>query len=324
MRVLFIIFFSFFSLSVIAQRYESQEIVARPFQQSINKVGTLGFKRTVNLSFKANGYLKVLTVDEGEYFAAGDTLAALETTELAADKNAKYATLLNAKRNVARISELIAKDLGSAQAFDLAKTEVEVARAAYRSAFYNLDKAQIIAPFSGRVLKRHTDIGELQSPAKNALSVAALANNWIVKVSLTGDEIALIKLNQSVNLRINGIGSINGVVSKVPATANIKTQLFDVEILLSGVDENHRLIAGQLAQTLINITTEKLVFAVPVSALVKINEQGDAVLMLRQGDNAPTEQAFSIHQLNNQYIYLTADTNQDAITVVTHGWHNLK
>lgn len=323
MRILFVIFFSLFSLAVVAQSYKSQEIVAKPFEQTINKTGKLNFKRTLDLSFKATGYLKVLTVDEGEYFSKGDTLAALETTELSASKNSTYATLLNAKRNVHRVSELLAKKLSSAQALDSAKTEVETARAAYRSAFYNLEMAQIIAPFSGQVVKRYTDIGELQSPAQTALSIAALESNWIVQVALTEAEVALVSLNQSVNVRLNSAGIVNGTISKIPASANVDTQLFTIEILLSNIDKNHRLIAGQLAQISINMISDEYVFAVPIDALMEINEQGDAILMVLAETEEPIAQAFPIYQLNNQYIYITAASSRNAITVITHGWHNL-
>ncbi|XQW85015.1 efflux RND transporter periplasmic adaptor subunit [Thalassotalea piscium] len=324
MRVFFVIFFSFLSFSIIAQSYESKEISSQPFQQTINKTGKLDFKRTVNLSFKATGYLKVLTVDEGEYFEEGDVLAALETTELSAAKNSTYATLLNAKRNVGRISELIAKELSSAQALDLAQTAVETARAAYRSAFYNLEKAQIIAPFSGVVVERHTDIGELQSPSQVALSIAALEHNWIIKVALTETEIASVSLNQTVNVFLNNIGNISGVVSKIPASADVETQLFTIEILLPNVDKKYRLIAGQLAQISFTTNTDKRVYAVPVDALVEINDQGDAVIMTLQEDGRTLPTTFSIYQLNNHFLYLNDDNVQNTITVITHGWHNVK
>lgn len=318
-----IVFLNLFSSVILAQRYESQEIVAATFQQTINKTGKLDFKRTLDLSFKATGYLKVLTVDEGEYFAKGDILAALETTELSAAKNATYATLLNAKRNVHRVSELLAKKLSSAQALDSAKTEVETARAAYRSAFYNLEKAQIIAPFSGQVIKRFTDIGQLQSPAQTALTVTSLANNWIIKVALTEAEVALVSLDQAVNIRLNNAGDLKGVISKIPASADAVTQLFDIEILLPKVEKAQRLIAGQLAHVTIEIETDTLVFEVPIDALMKIDEQGYGVLMVLQADGQPAPQAFPIYQLNNQHIYLNTDNTSNAITVVTHGWHNI-
>ena len=324
MRAFYFIVVSLFSLPIAAQNYETQEITSALFQHNVNKTGKLAFKRTLNLSFKATGYLKVLTVDEGEYFAVNDTLAALETTELDADKNAKYATLINAKRNVERLSELIAKNLSSAQALDAAKTSVENARAAYRSAFYNLEKAQIIAPFSGQVIKRFTNIGELQSPAKPAFSIAALNKNWVVKVALTGTEIGQVVLNQTVNVRLTNAGSITGKVSKIPAQVNAETQLFTIEVLLPNVDKQHRLIAGQLAQVSIGSTTDQPVFEVPIEALVNINQQGDAVLMTTLEGNAPSEQVFTIYKLSNRYIYVTAENINNSITVVTHGWHNLQ
>ena len=55
-------------------------------------------------------------------------------------------------------------------------------------AFYNLGKGKITAPFSGVVLHKHTQLGELQTPGSVVLTVAALEKNWVVKTVLTGDE----------------------------------------------------------------------------------------------------------------------------------------
>jgi len=114
------------------QNYELSTISVEPYTNKIQRTGKLAFKRTLNLSFKSTGYLTALSVDEGDYFTKGQILARLDISELIEDKNAKYAQLLQAKRDVNRITKLIKNNLSSEQQLDNAKTLVETTRAAYK------------------------------------------------------------------------------------------------------------------------------------------------------------------------------------------------
>ena len=152
---------SFFSFS---QSYDLEQVIVEPYADTIKRTGKLDFKRTLNLSFKSSGYLTKLSVDEGQYFEKDQLLASLDTTELLQNKNSTYAQLLQAKREVNRQRELLKNELSSQQELDLALTKVETTRSAYQIAFYHLEKAQVYSPFSGVVLNRYTELGELQSP----------------------------------------------------------------------------------------------------------------------------------------------------------------
>lgn len=310
------------STSGFSQRYTQETIVAQPLTKSFKKIGRLDFKRTSNLSFKTPGYLQELTVDEGDYFTEKQVLAALETDELKADKNAKYSQLVNAKRNVKRIKQLIERSLGSEQQLNDAETAVDVARAAYRVAFYNLERAQLIAPFSGVVIRRNADLKEMQSPGVPVLEVAALQNNWIVRVSLTGEEIQHIRRGQIVSVTINGIGSVEASVSKVPAKANMQSNLFDVEVTLQNVSQNARLISGQVAQVKFDFSLNKLVYQVPVGGLMSVDEDGKAIFLVEEVNNEFVPEAFEILQIDNQFVYVPAHLHQAPLRIVSHGWQH--
>ncbi len=170
--------------------YQTTQIESELYTQVIQRTGKVDFARVVNLSFKTAGFLTELNIDEGDLFKENQLLAALDISELEADKNATYSRLLQAKRNIGRVKTLMKKKLSSQRDLDDAITSVETTRANYRVANYNLEKAQLFAPFEGVVVKRYTDLGELQTPGVTALQVASLDNNLITRVSLTGEEIA--------------------------------------------------------------------------------------------------------------------------------------
>ena len=306
-----------------AQNFDVAEFSVEPYTSKIQRTGKLAFKRTVNLSFKSGGYLTELTVDEGDYFSKDQLLARLDTAELIEDKNVKYAQLLQAKREVKRISELMKSNLSSQQQLDDANTLVETSRAVYKVAFYNLQKAQIAAPFSGIVLKRFTELGELQSPGHDVLQVAALKNNWIIKVALTDNEVGQVRLKQPVTVHLANIGTVAGIISKIPALANNQNNLFTIEVLLPELIQKNGVIAGQMAEVIIDFTEPKSVYRVPVSALVAVDDNGKALIVTQSISNELQQKAFDIYKVDNQFIYLLANSDDQPIQLITQGWQNI-
>ena len=312
------------TLSVTATTYNLEEIVVEPYADVIQRTGKLDFKRTLNLSFKSSGYLTKLSVDEGDYFEKSQLLASLDVAELIEQKNATYAQLLQAKREVSRITSLIEKNLSSEQELDLAKTRVDTVRAEYKIAFYNLEKAQVVAPFNGVVLARNTELGELQSPGREILKVAALKNNWVVKVALTGIEVGQVRLNQAVQVRLHSLGMVKGVISKIPAIANTDGQLFLIDILLPDLKLNTGVVAGQIAEVIIDFTSNNFVYRIPIEALVAVDENGKALVMTQLDKDQPAvQQAFDIFKLDNEFLYLIAERTSHPLSIVTGGWQHI-
>ncbi len=308
--------------NVVSEGYQLSQITPEPYTQVIKRSGKVNFKRTVKLSFKSAGFLMQLNVDEGDIFTEKQLLAALDTEELIAEKNAAYARLLQAKRNVKRIKILLAKSLSSQRELDDALTAVDTTRATYRVAFYNVDKAQVFAPFDGVVVARNTDLGELQSPSKVALQVAALDNNLIVSVALTGEEIAFVHVHQKVKVHLAHFGLIDGQISKIPAMADSHSHLFNIEVLLPATRFTRPLIVGQLAQILIYAPSQDFVYRLPIEALNAVDKQGRALIAVEQ-HNKPTQQAHVIYKVDNDYLYLQADEYSPSLAVITQGWNKL-
>ncbi len=312
--------------SVSAQQIETKTIQAEAIVKKINRTGKLTFKRTVNLSFKTSGYLAELTVDEGDTFTKGQVLAKLDNEELVAEKNASYALLLQAKREVNRVNTLLKKNLSSQQALDEAKTLVETTRASHKVAEYNLAKAKLFAPFDGVVLARFTELGELQSPSQSALQLAAIDNNLVVRVALPAPEVNLVNLEQKIVVKLAQFGLVTGVVSRIPAIADRQSHLFTIDILLAELKAT-QVVVGQLAHISTKVTTDKFAYRLPIEALNSVDNQGRALVMLEDTNAAASDkfnqQAFEIKRLSNDYIYLSAQSSSLPLTVITRGWQQL-
>lgn len=304
-----------------AQNYDTEILHVERYSDTIKRTGKLDYRRTISLSFKSSGYLTLLNVEEGQQFSKGQLLASLDITELQEAKNSLYAQLMQAKREVKRMTQLIENKLASERELDNAITQVETIRSAYQVAYYNLDKAQIYAPFTGVVLARKAELGELQSPGKEVLEIAKL--EWVVKVELTGQEVSQIKLNQKVTVALNNIGTVEGVISKIPATANGISNLFTIEVLLPKIDSTSTMVAGQLAAVSIYFDSESFVYRLPISALVGVDEQGQAIVVSQtQQASDYSQNNYEIMKLGNDFVYLKADENDSSLRIITTGWQD--
>lgn len=328
-QLLFSTFFivsTFLVTPTYAQEFETKTINAEFMVNKINRTGKLTYKRTRNLSFKSSGYLDELTIDEGDSFTKGQVLAKLDTAELKAEKNASYARLLQAKREVNRINTLLSKKLSSQQALDDARTLVETTRASHKVAQYNLSKSLLIAPFDGVVLARFSELGELQSPNNSVLQIAAIDNNLVVRVALPAREVKAISLQQKIDINLSQFGDISGAVSKIPVIANQQSHLFTIEILLDDLKVT-QVAVGQLVHISTEVTSDQLTYRLPIAALNSVDKQGRALIMLQEIGSSTldkfSQQAFGIKRLSNDYIYLSAKPSAPPLTVITQGWQQL-
>jgi len=310
------------SFSALSQSYDLEQVIVEPYANTIKRTGKLDFRRTLNVSFKSSGYLDKLLVDEGQYFENKQLIASLDTTELLQNKNSTYAQLMQAKREVNRQKTLIGSGLSSEQEVDLASTNVETARSAYQIAFYNLEKSKIFAPFSGVVLNRYTELGELQSPGREVLKIAALDRNWVVKVALTGSEVSQVRLGQKVNVSLQSLGAVIGEVSKIPAIANSGGNMFIIEVLLPNLTLKSGIVAGQIAEIVIDFTSDNFVYRLPISALISVDDSGKAIV-IKQTNQELSYQHYDIYRLDNQYLYLFASVDDQPMQIVTNGWQHL-
>ena len=309
------------SKPLIAALYDTEIITAQRYTDTIKRTGKLDYKRTMNLAFKSSGYLELLSVDEGEQFNKGQLLASLDITELKEHKNSLYAQLTQAKREVKRIKQLMDNKLASERDMDSAITRVEITQAEYQISSYNLEKAQIYAPFSGVVLSRNTELGELQSQGQEVLKIAKL--EWVVKVSLTGQEVSEVRLNQKVSVSHSNMGIVEGVISKIPAMASVSSNLFIIEVLLPKSKTTAGIIAGQLAVVSIASESNKFVFRLPIAALVSVDNADKAIVIVQSQDNSDfRQQSFEVSHLDNDYVYLKANGNDQPLKVITKGWQN--
>jgi len=158
----------------------------------LDATGYVTARRAATVSAQITGTLTELHIEEGEHVDAGQVLAKLDDTaqraalaQAQAQTNAAQAQLGNfdaqlaqARRDVQRMEDMVGRKLVSQQAAEQARTQVatltaqvaaqqkqiEVAQALARAAQVQLDYCTVRAPFSGVIIAKAAQVGEIVSP----------------------------------------------------------------------------------------------------------------------------------------------------------------
>jgi RND family efflux transporter MFP subunit len=243
---------------------------------TLNASGYVVAQRKAAVSSKATGRLEKLNVEEGKQVREGDILAVLENDDLkasleeaqaaqkvaqAALKNAE-AELTDATLNFQRNTSLRGSGAVSVQAFDAAEARYKKAVASERSARFGIDRAEaslkvaevnleysyIRAPFSGVILTKNADVGEVVAPfgasamAKAAVVTMADMDSLMVEVDVAESSLEKVKVGGAAEIRLDAYphdrfpGTVHMIVptadrSKATVMTKVKFDKLDPKVL---------------------------------------------------------------------------------------------
>jgi multidrug efflux system membrane fusion protein len=243
------------------------------------------------LSFKSSGYVTGIQqvvgadgrrrdVGTGDYVVRGAVLAQIRQQDLKnqveqAEAQVSQATAqhVQAGQDYERAKALYATqsltrpDFDQAQAkFDSTLAVVSQANAVLHQAQLALNDSDLKAPFSGYILARNIELGNLAAPATTAFTIA---DTSAVKVSFGVPEYALrhLHLGQEFTIRLqDDPKGYQGRVTSISPNADERNRVFTVEVTVS----NHKgsLKPGMIASISLTGIPKPPVPSVPLSAII--------------------------------------------------------
>lgn len=251
--------------------------------------GLVTYQREPALSFKVGGVIDRIAVDEGDFVRAGQRLAWLRATEVAAGAKEASAALEVAQRNLERTQTLFDKGLVAQARLDDAKLAVERARAGSDAAGFNRDTAVIVAPADGLILRRLAEPAQVAAAGAPILTLGEVQSGLIVKAAFPSSAAARIKAGAPATVTVTDSGgavAFKGRVNRIAGKGDGSTGAFDVEIMITAPKG---LRSGMVAETTIDTAASAKAEAatsvrIPAMALLDARaDQGSVYVVDAQG-----------------------------------------
>jgi len=244
-----------------------------------------------SLSFKSAGYVTAImqvvgadgrrrNIGSGDYVSRGTVLAQIRREDLknqldqaAASLGLAEAQNVEATKDYDRAKALYATDSITKPRFDEAQAKfdstvagVDQAKANLRQAQLALEDGNLRAPFSGYIVARNVELGNLAAPGTPAFSIA---DTSAVKISFGAPEYAMRRLHLGQQFRIylqDDPKEYKGLVTSIAASADEKNRVFAVEVTVS--NSKAALKPGMIASLSLTGVHKPPVPSVPLSAVV--------------------------------------------------------
>jgi HlyD family secretion protein len=287
----------------------------------LNATGYVVAQRKAAVATKATGRLEWLGVREGSSVRAGEIIARLENRDAvaqmeqaAANVNVAIASLeqaeaelKDAERALKRSTELLEMNFVSAAAHDAVvarqararaalhgqQAAIAAARANHRAAEVAVDQTLIRAPFSGVVLTKNANVGDVITPFSSALgsqaAVVTMADlsTLEVEADVSESNVGKVRVGQPSEVQLDALPDVRfrGEVHRIVPTVDRSRATVTVKIRF--IDRDPRVLPEMSAKVAflsqaVPPTESAPRTAVPASAVVERNGRR-VVYVVRDG-----------------------------------------
>jgi RND family efflux transporter MFP subunit len=231
---------------------------------------------------RTTGVVREILREEGDLVREGDTLLLLEDDEARLRVQQAEANHRLAKADFDRRSAMLEGGLLSAGEFETTQGTLEVREAELGLARVALSHTRIVAPFTGRVVRRHAELGANVSagaPLFEMMDVTPL----LARIHIPAKRMGYVTVGQPIEIRVDSIDdTLDGVVSLVSPIVDATTGTVKVTAEIASYPEDTR--PGDFAE--VRIVTARHDTAVLVPSTALFEEQGENVLFVVQDGKA--------------------------------------
>ncbi|MBD3289882.1 efflux RND transporter periplasmic adaptor subunit [candidate division KSB1 bacterium] len=269
------------------QREEAIYVKTAPVKKEMISIpvvtsGRLSTQAEMKLSFKTGGILETLNADEGQMARQGQTLAALNLAEIEAKVKQAESAYQKAVRDLERVQRLFADSVATLEQRQDAETGVDIAEANLKVAKFNLRHSKIIAPSTGRILKRFVEKNELVSAGMPVFLFGSTENDWVIRVGVTDRDIMRVHIGDSATVKMDAYPArqFGAIVSEIAEFADPRSGTFEIELRLDPGELE--LKSGFNAQVTIFPSARQAMTIVPIEALVEGDRNTGFVFTLNE------------------------------------------
>lgn len=262
--------------------YETVTLVAKEVEIERQFPGVIVAEQKANISARLTANVADVLVDVGDTVTKGDVLLRLDSGDLDARVtqteqalSSTQAQLNNARKEYARVKELVAKKLVPQSQFDKATKDLQTAmanfnqaKAAVREAETTFGYSVITAPFDGVITFKSVNAGDTATPGSNLLS---LYNPESLQVEVNVSESVMPYLGLGTQTTVSFPTykrTTKGQVVEITPAADSGSRSYMVKLTFKSEDV---LYPGTYAKVMIPLNTEFALF-VPEQAVYRVGQ----------------------------------------------------
>ncbi|MBW1778354.1 MAG: efflux RND transporter periplasmic adaptor subunit [Deltaproteobacteria bacterium] len=257
------------------------QVERKAVSERISLVGTVEAIRNSTVAAEVPGLVIRFPVTEGDFVKKGNLIVELDPTDTALRLKAAVAmkekvkvNLENAAKELERVSRLKKTDSIAEKRYDaadaayralaseLARTEAEIEHLEYE-----IHRKKVTAPFSGFVVKEHTQVGQWLSPGSPVVTLVDLSR---VRVTVDVPERHFVQLNPQsdtfVTLKSLSDAPMPASIDVLLPQGDPASRTFPVKAGLANPE--YRIKSGMEALVTFSLPTKKEMLLVPKDAVV--------------------------------------------------------
>ena len=225
--------------------------------------GTVTSDHRVSISSRLSGYIRELTVREGDQVKAGQILVRVDPVDAKQALIQAKADLADAEADLNRYKELFKSGAVSKQQLSKIELRYTVAKSQVKQASNQLSYAEVRSPVAGVVVEKRLSQGDLAAPGMPILTIEDPAS-LLVETYVSEGFISKIHENDIVDVTIPSLKqTFEGTVRQVVQAADPVSHQFLVKVALKASADIH---PGMFAQAGFRVG-ERQAILVPQSTL---------------------------------------------------------
>lgn len=292
------------------------------FQDIYRSIGRVESEQQVVLLFEVAGKIAKVFVEMGDFVEEDQPLAQIVSDQYKALFIQATSAYEKAKKDLRSSEELLKSNTISSDQFDQAKLGYDRAYAAYIQAKIAYNNTTLRAPFSGRIIDRNLNKGDLVSPglAVNPPFVLADMEHLNVVVPVPESVVGKIREGQAVNLKFKTFPDkvFTGTVHNIGLATKTLSNNFDVKVKID--DPTHELKLGLIADVAIITKQYNEAIVLPIRLIHDENEK--KYIYVKEGDHAQRIDIDILSMSGTEVVVLGNITSGDVL--IDHGHNHVK
>ena len=286
--------------------------------------GTIGSKAEINLSFKIGGIIDKLYAKETQSVKEGQLLASISTTEIDAQVMKAKQAVQKSERDLVRIKKMYADTAATLENVEDLTTQVAVAKSDLAIAEFNQQYAKIVAPVSGRVLKRFSESNELVSPGTPVFRIAT--NNgkgFALNIGVADKDVIRIRLGDKAQVVFDAHPTtiFKATVSEIAEAADPRTGVFPIELSIRS-QKGKLLKNGFIGKIKLFPSRQTPYIKIPINALVEGYQKQVNIYTVKDG--VAIKKSVAPIYIGNDFFTIADNQLEGIEQVVTDGAAYLK